>query len=142
PEGKERLRAAIALCFAALSLPGASLSLRHAVRQLEDSLDHQIFADGGHISRNPLAVVELLSDLLPLKQTFLAQTQSVPPLLLSAIDRMMPAVRFFRHRDGALARFNGMGATAHDRLSAVLQLDETNAAPVLSATHSGYERLA
>lgn len=142
PEGKERLRATIALCFAALSLPSSASQIRSATRLLEDSLNQQILPDGGHVSRHPLTTVELLADLLPLKHTYLAQTQGVPPALMGAIDRMMPAVRFFRHRDGSLARFNGMGATIHDRVTAILQHDESNASPLLSAPHSGYERLA
>lgn len=142
PEGKERLRAAAALTFAVLSLPGPISSLRRATRLLEQSLNAQILPDGGHSSRNPLATVELLADLLPLKQSFLTQTHTPPTSLLNAIDRMLPALRFYRHRDGALARFNGMGATIQDRIAAVLHHDVNNAAPPPSMPHTGYERLA
>lgn len=142
PEGKERLRASAALAFAALSLPGPASALRSATRQLEQSLDAQILADGGHISRHPLTTVELLADLLPLKHTYLAQTQTPSSSLLNAIDRMLPAIRFYRHRDGALARFNGMGATIQDRIAAILHHDENNAGPPASMPHTGYERLA
>jgi uncharacterized heparinase superfamily protein len=55
---------------------------------------------------------------------------------------MLPALRFFRHQDGALARFNGMGATIHDRIAAVLRHDDTVGQPLLHAPHSGYERLS
>src|SRR5690606_31053217 len=41
-----------------------------------------------------------------------------------------------------LARFNGMGATSHDRIAAILHHDDTVGAPLLHAPHSGYERLA
>ena len=56
----------------------------------------------GHISRNPGALIELLIDLLPLRQTFAARNIAPPPALLNAIDRMMPMLRFFRHGDGTL----------------------------------------
>jgi uncharacterized heparinase superfamily protein len=55
---------------------------------------------------------------------------------------MLPALRFFRHGDGSLARFNGMGATIQDRIAAILRHDDTVGAPLLHAPHSGYERLA
>ena len=55
---------------------------------------------------------------------------------------MLPALRFFRHQDGSLARFNGMGATIHDRIAAILRHDDTAGAPLLHAPHSGYERLS
>ena len=58
------------------------------------------------------------------------------------VDRMLPALRFFRHQDGSLARFNGMGATIHDRIAAILRHDDTDGAPLLHAPHSGYERLS
>lgn len=141
PNGKDRLRARIALCFAALSLPVPASALRNATRNLAEELDRQILPDGGHISRNPLAVMELLSDLLPLRYTYANQAETPPQALMNAVDRMLPALRFFRHQNGALARFNGMGATMHDRIAAILRHDDTAGAPLLHAPHSGYERL-
>jgi uncharacterized heparinase superfamily protein len=141
PDGEERLRARIALAFAALSLPAAPATLRNASRNLAVELDRQILPDGGHISRNPSAVLELLADLLPLRQTYANQAETPPGALMGAIDRMLPALRFFRHQDGALARFNGMGLTIHDRVAAILRHDDTAGAPLLHAPHSGYERL-
>ena len=141
PDGEERLRARIALAFAALSLPVPQSALRNASRALCVELDRQILADGGHVSRNPMAILELLADLLPLRQTFASQAEAPPPQLIGAVERMLPALRFFRHQDGALARFNGMGLTNPDRLTAILRHDDTGGAPLLHASHSGYERL-
>ena len=75
PDGKDRLRARIALAFAALSLPAPASALRSATRNLAEELDRQILPDGGHISRNPLAVMELLADLLPLRHTYANQAE-------------------------------------------------------------------
>jgi uncharacterized heparinase superfamily protein len=142
PDGKDRLRARIALAFAALSLPTPASALRAATRNLSEELDRQILPDGGHVSRNPLTVLEILADLLPLRQTYANQAEAPPAALMGAIDRMLPALRFFRHQDGSLARFNGMGATIHDRIAAILRHDDTAGAPLLHAPHSGYERLS
>lgn len=142
PANADRLRARIALAFAALSLPSAPTALRNASRQLSLELERQILPDGGHFSRNPEAVLELLADLLPLRSTYTNQAEAPPDALIGAIDRMLPALRFFRHQDGTLARFNGMGATSHDRIAAILRHDDTAGAPLLHAPHSGYERLA
>ncbi len=142
PDGEERLRARVALAFAALSLPASAATLRSATRNLAYELDRQILPDGGHFSRNPMAVMELLADLLPLRQTYATQGKTPPPALLGSIDRMLPALRFFRHEDGSLARFNGMGATIPDRIAAILRLDDTVGQPLLHAPHSGYERLS
>lgn len=139
--GEDKLRARIALAFAALSLPAPASALRNAARQLSAELDAQILPDGGHVSRNPEAVLELLADLLPLRQTFFNQAEAPPDALIGAVERMLPALRFFRHRDGTLARFNGMGATSHDRIAAILHHDDTAGAPLTHAPHSGYERM-
>lgn len=141
-DGEERLRARIALAFAALSLPSASSTLRNATRHLAVELDRQILPDGGHISRNPMAVLELLADLLPLRQTYANQAETPPLSLINSVERMLPALRFFRHQDGGIARFNGMGATIPDRIIAILRHDDTGGAPLLHAPHSGYERLS
>lgn len=142
PDGRDKLRARIALAFAALSLPVPQSTLRTATRNLADEIERQILPDGGHISRNPMAVLELLADLLPLRQTYANQAEEPPPAVMGAVERMLPALRFFRHQDGTLARFNGMGATIQDRIVAILRHDDTGGAPLLHAPHSGYERLA
>jgi uncharacterized heparinase superfamily protein len=142
PDGQEKLRARIALAFAALSLPVSQQALRSATRNLSLEIDRQILPDGGHISRNPMVILELLADLLPLRQTYANQAERPPAALMGAVERMLPALRFFRHQDGSLARFNGMGATIHDRIAAILRQDDVGGAPLLHAPHSGYERLA
>lgn len=142
PDGEERLRARIAIAFATLSLPSSPARLHAASRALALELDRQILPDGVHISRNPGAVLELLADLLPLRQTYFNQAEAPPDALINAIERMLPALRFFRHQDGVLARFNGMGATSHDRVAAILHHDDTGGAPILHASHGGYDRLS
>ncbi|MFI0842383.1 heparinase II/III family protein [Mesorhizobium sp. IMUNJ 23232] len=142
PDGEGKLRARIALAYAALSLPAPPSALRNATRNLADELERQVLPDGGHISRNPMAVMELLADLLPLRQTYANQAEAPPGALIGAVERMLPALRFFRHADGSLAHFNGMGVTIHERVAAILRHDDTAGAPLLHAPHSGYERLS
>jgi len=104
-------------------------------------LQRQILPDGGHISRNPGALIDLLIDLLPLRQTFAARNIPPPPALLNAIDRMMPMLRFFRHGDGSIALFNGMSGTPSDLLATLLAYDDTHGTPMASMPHSGFQRL-
>src|SRR6516164_11794134 len=112
-----------------------------AARRLIDELERQILPDGGHISRNPGVIIEILLDLLPLSQAFTARNVAPPPALINAIDRMMPMLRFFRHGDGNFALFNGMGPTPPDLLATVLAYDDARGTPVANAPHSGYQRL-
>jgi uncharacterized heparinase superfamily protein len=131
----------IALTYATLCMQGQSGYLRAHVRRLIEELRYQILPDGGHIGRNPGALIELLVDLLPLRQLFSARQLQPPQALNNAIDRMMPMLRFFRHADGNFAQFNGMGPTPVDLLATVLAYDDARGAPVANAPHSGYQRI-
>ena len=141
PDGVPRLQVLIALCYASLCLANQARHIRSASRKLSDELQRQILPDGGHVSRNPGALIELLIDLLPLRQTFAARNIAPPPALLNAIDRMMPMLRFFRHGDGSFALFNGMSATPSDLLATLLAYDDTHGAPIAYMPHSGFHRL-
>src|SRR6476620_1878175 len=141
PDGVPRLQALIALCYASLCLANQSGQIRTATRKLSDELQRQILPDGGHISRNPGALIELLIDLLPLRQTFAARNIAPPPALLNAIDRMMPMLRFFRHGDGSFALFNGMSSAPSDLVATLLAYDDTHGVPMASMPHTGFQRL-
>lgn len=141
PDGLARLQAAIALSYASLCLAQQARAIPQATRRLADELQRQILADGGHVSRNPAATIELLLDLLPLRQTFAARNVVPPAALLNAIDRMMLMLRSFRHGDGQLALFNGMSATPTDQVATVLAYDDDRGAPMANMPHSGYQRL-
>ena len=116
PDGAPRLVALMALIYAGLCIAEQQAVVDRYLKPFCKELDRQIMSDGGHISRNPTALVELLLDLLPLRQCFVARDRVPPKQLSDAIDRAMPMVRFFRLGDGTMARFNGGGATATDSL--------------------------
>jgi len=139
--GVDRMQAMIALCYAALCIAGQSRHIKTATERLAYEIARQILPDGGHVSRDPGAVIEILIEFLPLRQTFTARNIAPPQALLNAIDRMMPMLRFFRHSDGSFAHFNGMGATPAGLLSTLLAYDETHGTPFSNAPHSAYQRL-
>jgi uncharacterized heparinase superfamily protein len=139
--GEPRLLAAIALAELGLCTEGSRNLIRKGTRLLAEELERQILPDGGHISRNPEKLLDFLPDLLPLRQAYTARGLQPPPQLLNAIDRMMPMLRLFRHGDGALALFNGMGVTPPELLATILAYDDVRARPLTNARHSGYQRL-
>lgn len=141
-DGVPRLRARIALAMASISMEERSSTISRAARALDKEIERQILPDGGHISRNPQAAVELLLDLLPLRQTYINLGYDVPAKLMPAIDRIFPAIRFFRHQSGDLALFNGATSTLANDLMAVLRYDETAGQPFKALPHSQFHRLA
>ena len=141
PQGLPRLRAMIALTSAALCMSEQTRFLKQVIKWLDQELVRQILPDGGHVSRNPAAILEILLDLLPLRQAFTARSAHPSRVLVSAIDRMMPMLRYFRQGDGSFARFNGAGDTPSDQLATVLAYDDVRGAPLTNAPHSGYQRV-
>jgi uncharacterized heparinase superfamily protein len=139
--GSIRLFTAIALAEIGLCVQTASKFQRWSTRLLAEELHTQILPDGGHISRDPQILIELLLDLLPLRQVYAARAVPAPAQLLNAIDRILPMLRLLLHGDGTLALFNGMSVTAPDLLATVLAYDDARAQALSNAPYSGYLRV-
>ena len=110
-------------------------------KELAAELENQILEDGGHVSRNPQVLVELMLDLLPLRKCYASRNKEPPAALSSAIARIMPMIRFMRMGDGLLARFNGVGVASPAAQATVLAYDDDTAAVVERAHASNYARL-
>lgn len=142
PAGGKRLTAALGLAFSGLCLSEGEKRLEKGLRLVCRELDRQILPDGGHVSRNPAATLEIMLDLVSLRDAMQARHIEVPRAIRDAIDRMMPMLRFFRHGDGRLALFNGANEGPEGAIDAVLAEDDADGRPFGFAPHSGYQRLA
>jgi uncharacterized heparinase superfamily protein len=141
PAGHPRLVALTALMFAALSIAGHDRDIAETERALLAELSRQILADGGHVSRNPGVLVELMLDILPLHQCFAARGRTPPPALATVMQRMLSMLKYMRMGDGMLARFNGVSVPAPAGLATVLAYDqEPGAARATTPGPSRYVR--
>ena len=141
PDGYPRLLGLIALVLADLCVANHDRQLQGIEGAFAAEIERQILPDGGHVSRNPGMIIELLLDFLPLGQCFAARGREPPKALSSAISRMVPMVRFMRLGDGVIARFNGMGAPQPEAIATVLAYDDHPGSALGEATSSGYVRL-
>ncbi len=139
--GDDRLLVALTLAEYGLCVDGAATLQRRGTDALAVEIATQVTLDGAPASRNPQVLVDVLLDLLPLRQAYAARSVPAPQPLLNAIDRMMPMLRLFRHGDGSLALFNGMGQTAPELLATILAYDDARARPLGNAPYAGYQRL-
>jgi uncharacterized heparinase superfamily protein len=102
----------------------------------------QILPDGGHVSRNPMVLIELLTHLLPLKQTYVNLGQKPPHNMAAGMDRMFSACVSSAIPMAswccsmALLRFPRTG------LLGVLRYDETSGSAFREMPHSHYQRLS
>lgn len=141
PDGVPLLMAYIALAYADVCIGGKLAGGAQAKRNLDSELERQILPDGGHISRNPAVLPPLLALLLPLRQSQARLGHAPSTDLVSAVERMMPAIRFFRMGDGSFARFNGVSVTPNDLIATILRYDDALGEPPESASFSRYERI-
>ncbi len=81
---RDRLAASIGCAYAGLCLDRHEGLAKKATARLQQELEWQIPADGGHISRNPRLLIELLLDLLPLRVLYGAKGQEQPRGLTAA----------------------------------------------------------
>lgn len=141
PAGHPRLLALIALVLADLCIAGHDKHLAAAERAFSEEIVAQILSDGGHVSRNPAVLVELMLDFLPLRQCFASRGRPVPEVLVTAMGRMLKMLRHLRLGDGSLARFNGMGVATPASLATVLAYDDVEARAAVALGASRYARL-
>lgn len=141
PSGYPRLLALLTLLLAQLCISGHEGQVPETEKLFVQELRRQILPDGGHISRNPEVLVELILDLLPLSQCFAARSRAAPPEFASAMKSMLGMLKYMRLGDGMLARFNGMGVAAPAGLATVLVYDDDPGRVPHAAHASKYLRL-
>lgn len=141
PIGLPRLLGRIALAYSAICVSDQSAYLRNAGDLLDEELKLQILPDGGHISRNPGVIPEILSFLLPLREAYAQLGKAPSQELVSTIDRLMVALKFYRLGDGDISHFNGSSATIVDLVSAILRYDDAKGTAPDHATSSNFQRI-
>lgn len=142
PRGLARFQALLGLVYGTEAMGEGASEGAGAMRELCICLDAQVHADGGHVSRNPSALLRLLRDVIALWRFLVAVDPERAALLQPYLDRMAPMLRFFRHGDGGLALFHGSEEELPSQIDLVLDLSEARGKPLASASQSRYERAA
>jgi uncharacterized heparinase superfamily protein len=140
-KGAGRFAALKGLFYTGICMSKGEAKLAYALRHLPAELAVQILPDGGHVSRSPATLLGALRDLIDIRTVLSAGAQEIPEKLQHAIDRMTPAVRFFRHADGALALFHGGREESTAFIDSILAHADAKGRPLKSMSHSGFERI-
>ncbi len=118
--GLDRLLCGLALLEASICRELDAAAIAKLETRFLDDLSRQFALDGVHLSRSPAAAIDLLLDLVPLRQLYAARRVAPPETLTAMIEKMQLALARLRLGDGAIARFNGMGATVLEHVSVLL----------------------
>lgn len=129
------------LIYGGVCLPGLHRTAERARWLLVRELGRQIMPDGGQVERNPSRQLATLRHLIDIRAVMRQARLEVPEAVQHAIDRVTPAVRFFRHGDGGLALFNGACEEDAALIDTVLGHADARGRPLRSAPHVGFERL-
>ncbi len=110
-------------------------------KKMLDELDKIALEDGSHVTRNPSQQVELLSDVISLRETLRNMDKGIPDQLANALDRLTTATRFFQHGDGDLALFNGAQTIGEGTCDQLLAMSEVLGRAPHHLKRGGFERL-
>jgi uncharacterized heparinase superfamily protein len=144
-----------ALAFAGVFFEGPEGArwLKIAGRMLEDELDEQFLADGGHFERSPMYQATLLEDVMDLVNLSRVFPSRFPPALLESLEitatRMLRWLAVMTHPDGRPSFFNdaAFGIAAEYRPLAEyarklgVPVDDRPLAQLEVLRESGYARL-
>lgn len=130
------------LAYGGLTLENREDYLEQALHLLDEQIDKQILSDGGHITRNPQALFETIRILIDIRSALRQGGYPGIEKIQHALDRAVPALRFFRHGDGGFALFNNCQQSNADDLKNTVMQAGSRARTLNSLPHSGYERIA
>ncbi|MDO7835883.1 heparinase II/III family protein [Sphingobium sp. HBC34] len=141
PMGLPRLVAWCGILVAALLIPGGDARRLFGEAGLTRAIDGSFHADGGIVSRSPLAQVEAVMLLSMLRAVYDVRREGVPPCLTDGLNRAVPALLGLTHGDGGLGNWQGAGAIAPQNVQAVVAASRVRARPLRQARDWGYQRI-
>ncbi|PHR59791.1 MAG: hypothetical protein COA43_08865 [Robiginitomaculum sp.] len=143
PAGVMRLKAAACLVLGGACFNGKQEGfLDKGLDLLDDELDAQILADGGHISRNPENLVKILEILLITESALKNRGVTGAKEIRRSIKRITPMILFFLAPDGDLFGFNGGGQFGAQQLKKLMKLKPVEVKSFGYAPHMNFQRLA
>ncbi len=142
PDGLFRMKAAASMVIAGACLSGKQEGfLDRGLDLLDDEIDKQILADGGHISRSPEQALDALEILLQTEAALDARGIAGSKEIRRAIDRMAPMVTFFSTEDDHQFSFHGGGTGNPHRTKKLLSRAKIKTKAFGYAPHTRFQKL-
>jgi len=141
PLGLPRLVAWGGIVAASMLLPGGAARKVFGEAGLKRAIENAVHADGGIVSRSPLDQLEAIMLLAMVRAVYDVRREQVPPFIIEALGRMVPALLGLCHGDGGLGNWQGAGAIDPATIEAVVRASRVRARPLRQASDWGYQRL-
>ncbi len=130
------------LIYAGLAIPGGERWLDYGLEAISYEAETQILQDGGHISRNPDTLLSVITILNDVRAAIVGADYPLPKAIQYALDRGLPALRFFRYNDKSFAVFNGAQEGTKNVLERLILQSGAKGRIPKSLPDTGYERLS
>ena len=128
------------LLYAGLALENQETWIKQALSSLENAIEKQILADGGHASRSPSILLGVLETLVEIRSALNAGGLDVPEFLEDTIQNASSVIRFFRHGDRRFALFHGTQEGDSSQIDSILSQAGIRGKARYSLPYSGFER--
>lgn len=142
PVGLPRLVAWAGIVAASMLIPGGGPRKLFGEAGLRRAIDGAFHADGGAVSRSPLAQLDGIMLLAMLRAVYDVRRETPPPFVKEALARTVPALLGLTHGDGGLGSWQGGGAVDAPVVEAVIAATGVRARPLRQARDWGYQRLS
>ena len=140
--GIKALKAAKGLLYAGLALEGCEDWRDQGLARLKLEVNAQILSDGAHVSRSPERLLQALQILLDVRGALNSAGQRLPEFVQHAIDRIGPALRFYRYNDRKFGLFHGGQQNDAGFIDSVLAQTGVRGKPLESLPCAGFERVS
>ena len=139
--GSTHLQAIKGLLYAGIALDGCRKLADQALDALNKALNEQIFKDGGHISRSPACMLDVLKILVDIRSALQTSAYPTPDLLETKIGALSAALRTLRYRDRKLALFHNSQEGEVEEIDSILAQAGTHTKMPTSLPDTGFERM-
>jgi len=106
------------------------------------ALAGMVSADGGVLSRSPLAQIQAIALIVDLTACYDAVKRTPPPALHALLQLLVPPLLALRHGDGGLGSWQGSAAIGSHSLARLITASGVRARPARDTQHWGYQTVA
>lgn len=130
------------LIYGGIALQGQEARIEQGLAILKTYTPKLILSDGGYVTRSPADLVEAIMILLDTRAALKAGNYPVHPTIEQALDRALPAMRFFRYVDRRMAVFHGTQEGSEALLSLIIKRAGVRGKSCSRLPETGFERIS